>query len=129
MALTSSSGKITYQRVASSYALNALLQSFSVLLSNPTSLYLSNASQNLIIYISPTRVVNAVSLQYLVEALVQGERIASAFKSFLETGAATLVFFDARGTVKIFFESCDIRISNPVCFIHPSPEKGANEGL
>jgi hypothetical protein len=70
MALTSSSGKITYQHVASSHALNALLQSFSVLPSNPASLYLSNASQNLIIYISPTRVVKAVSLQYLVEALV-----------------------------------------------------------
>jgi hypothetical protein len=121
MALTSSSGKITYQRVASSHALNALLQSFFVLPSNPASLYLSNASQNLINYTSPTRVVKAVSLQYLVEGLVQGERIASAFESFLETGAVTLVFFDARGTAKILFESCDIRISNPVCFIHPSP--------
>lgn len=36
-----------------------------------------------------------------------------------------MVFFDARGTAKILFESCDIRISNLVCFIHPSPEKGA----
>jgi hypothetical protein len=62
MALTSSSGKLTSQRVASSYALDALLQNFSVLPSNPASLYLSNTSQNLITYIWPTRIVNVAGL-------------------------------------------------------------------
>jgi hypothetical protein len=57
MALTYSSGKITSQHVTSSYALNGLLQNFSVLPNNPASLYLSNTSTNQIIYILPTRIV------------------------------------------------------------------------
>jgi hypothetical protein len=124
------SGRIAYQRIASPDALSTLLESFNGLTNNPASLYLSSTStpQDLIIYVAPTRVVNAVSLQYLAEALSQGERYASALKSSLETGVATKVFFDARGTAKILFESCGIRLSNPVCFAHPDVAKRADEG-
>ncbi|KAH5064833.1 hypothetical protein HBH95_212250, partial [Parastagonospora nodorum] len=44
---------ITVQRVATSDALNTLLQSFDGLPNNPASLYLSTTAQSLIIYVAP----------------------------------------------------------------------------
>lgn len=46
-------------------------------------------------------------------------------KSFLVTGAATLVFFDARKTAKILFEKCDIKLSNPVRSIYRNIKRHA----
>jgi hypothetical protein len=114
--------KITLQRIASTDSLHTLLQTFDGLPNNPASLYLSNTSHDLIIYVAPTRVVNSVNVSYLSKALSNQEKGASALKSFLETGAATLVFFGARKTAKIMFEKCDIRLSNPVCSIHRNIE-------
>jgi len=110
--------KITLQRIASPDAFYTLLQTFDGLPNNPASLYLSNTSHDLIIYVAPTRVVNLINISSLSNALSKQEKEASAMKSFLEMGTATLVFFDARKTAKILFEECDIRLSNPVCPIY-----------
>jgi hypothetical protein len=110
--------KITLQRIASPDAFQSLLQTFDGLPNDPGSLYLSNTSHDLIIYVAPTRVVNLINISYLSNALSRKEKEASAMKSFLETGTASLVFFDARKTAKILFEECDIRLSNPVCSIY-----------
>lgn len=119
------SGKIKLQRIESADTLQTLLRSFDSLSNNPASLYVSNASHNLIIYVAPTRVVNTISLSYLGQALSKQERNAAALKSFLETGTTILVFFDARPTAKILFESCDIKLSNPVRSIYRGVKKCA----
>jgi hypothetical protein len=110
--------KITLQRIASPDAFHTLLQTFDGLPNNPASLYLSNTSHDLIIYVAPTRIVNSINISYLSKALSNQDEGASSLKGFLETGAATLVFFDARKTAKILFEKCDIKLSNPVCSIY-----------
>ncbi|CAN9258929.1 unnamed protein product [Alternaria alternata] len=97
--------RIKLQRVASPDEFHTLLRTFDGLPNNPASLYLSNTSHDLIIYVAPTRVVNSINISYLSKALSIQEKGASALKSFLETGAATLVFFDARKTAKILFEN------------------------
>jgi hypothetical protein len=73
----------------------------------------------LIIYVAPTRAVDVISLLYLIEALHQNQRSASALKSLLETGSAPKVFFDVLKTAKILFDNCAIRLANPVCLTHP----------
>ena len=110
--------KITLQGIASPDAFHTLLQTLDGLPNNPASLYLSNTSHDLIIYVAPTRVVNLINISYLSNALSEKEKEASAMKSFLETGTASLVFFDARKTAKVLFEKCDIKLSNPVCSIY-----------
>jgi hypothetical protein len=110
--------KITLQRIASPDAFHTLLQTFDGLPNNPASLYLSNTSYDLIIYVAPTRVVNSINISYLSKALSDQEKGAYALKTFLETGATTLVFSDARKTAKMLFEKCNIRLSNPVCSIY-----------
>jgi hypothetical protein len=110
--------RIKLQRVASPDEFHTLLRTFDGLPNDPAFLYLSNTSHDLIIYVAPTRVVNSINISYLSKALSIQEKGASALKSFLETGAATLVFFDARKTAKILFEKCDIRLSNPVRSIY-----------
>jgi hypothetical protein len=99
---------ITVQRVATSDALDTLLQSFDGLPNNPASLYLSTTAQSLIVYVAPKRTISAISLPYLIEALRRKERSASEFRSLLENGPAVKVFFDARKTAKILFDSCTI---------------------
>jgi hypothetical protein len=106
--------KITVQRIADCDALNTLCQSFDGLPNNPASLYLSNNPQSLIIYVAPTRTVNIVSLPYLIGALHREERSAAALRSILESAGLTKVFFDARKTAKILFDSCGIRLAIPV---------------
>jgi hypothetical protein len=124
-----SSGTITVQRVVTPDALNTLLQSFDGLPNNPASLYLSSTAQSLVVYVAPKRTVSAIGLLYLIEALRQKERSASALKSLLENGPVVKVFFDARKTAKILFDSCAIRLSNPVCFTQPSVGISTNSGL
>ncbi|EMD86661.1 hypothetical protein COCC4DRAFT_200501 [Bipolaris maydis ATCC 48331] len=77
-----SSKVIIVHHIATPNALDTLLQSFDGLPNNPASLYLSTTAQNLIVYAVPTRTVSAISLPYLVEALRQKERSASALKTF-----------------------------------------------
>jgi hypothetical protein len=122
MALVTS-GTIAVQCVATPEALNTLLQSFDGLPNNPASLYLSTTAQSLIIYVTPKRTISVTGLPYLIEALRQKERSASTLKSLLETGPAIKVLFDARQTAKTLFDSCAIRLSNPVCFTQPGVEK------
>lgn len=117
--------RITLQRVASPDAFHTLLRTFDGLPDNPASLYLSNTSHDLIIYVAPTRIVNSIDISYLSKALSSQEKGASASKSFLVTGAATLVFFDARKTAKILFEKCDIKLSNPVRSIYRNIKRHA----
>ena len=114
MALTTSE-TITVQHIATPDALNMLLQSFDGLPNNPASLYFSTTAQYLIIYVAPMRAISTIGISYLVEALRQKERNACALQSFLENGPAIKVFFDARKTAKILFDSCAIRLSNPPC--------------
>ncbi|KAH7379116.1 hypothetical protein DE146DRAFT_761317 [Phaeosphaeria sp. MPI-PUGE-AT-0046c] len=106
---------ITVQRVATSDALDTLLQSFDGLPNNPASLYLSSTAVSLIVYVAPISTVSIISLPYLIEALLRRERSASALRSLLENGPAIKVFFDARRTAKILFDSCAIKLSNPPC--------------
>jgi hypothetical protein len=120
---------ITVQRVATSDALDTLLQSFDGLPNNPAFLYLSTTAQSLIVYVAPKRTISAISLPYLIEALRRKERSASEFRSLLENGPAVKVFFDARKTAKILFDSCTIKLSNPVCFTEPRVEESTNSGL
>jgi hypothetical protein len=117
--------KITLQGIASPDAFHTLLQTLDGLPNNPASLYLSNTSHDLIIYVAPTRIVNSINISYLSKALSLQEKGASALKSFLVTGAATLVFFDARKTAKILFEKCDIKLSNPVRSIYRNIKRHA----
>jgi hypothetical protein len=120
---------ITVQRVATSKALDTLLQSFDGLPNNPASLYLSTTAQSLIIYVAPKHTISAIGLPYLIAALRRKERSVFALRSFLENGPAVKVFFDARKTAKILFDSCTIKLSNPVCFTQPSVGKNTNSNL
>ncbi|KAH6639887.1 hypothetical protein C7974DRAFT_422384 [Boeremia exigua] len=112
-----SSGTITVQHITTPDALNTLCRSCDGLPNgpkDPASLYLSHNTRSLTIYIAPLRVVNVISFPYLIKAFGQEEMGASALKSLLETNAATKVFFDARETAKILFDSCSIKLALPL---------------
>ncbi|RYN63054.1 hypothetical protein AA0117_g12853 [Alternaria alternata] len=108
---------ITVQRIVTADTLSTLLRSFDGLPNNPASLYLSSTAQNLVVYVAPKRTLSTISLPYLIEALRRKEENASALKSLLENGPVIKVFFDARKTAKILFDSCGITLSNPPCTI------------
>ncbi|CAN9404739.1 unnamed protein product [Alternaria sp. RS040] len=85
--------------------------------------------ETLVVYVAPKRTLSTISLPYLIEALRRKEENASALKSLLENGPVIKVFFDARETAKILFDSCGITMSNPVCFTHFDSEKITKSGV
>ncbi|KAH8621010.1 hypothetical protein IG631_24007 [Alternaria alternata] len=118
-----SSATLTVQRIVTADTLSTLLQSFDGLSNNPASLYLSSTAQNLVVYVAPKRTLSTISLPYLIDALRRKEEDASALKSLLENGPLIKVFFDARKIAKTLFDSCGIKLSNPVCFTHSDQRK------
>jgi hypothetical protein len=69
--------RITLQRVAGPDAFYTLLRTFDGLPDSPASLYLSNTSRDLIIYVAPTRIVNSINISYLSKALSNQDEGAS----------------------------------------------------
>jgi hypothetical protein len=112
--ITTSPQTVTTEWISTPRALSALVQSCSGLSNNPPSLYLSTNSHSLIIYVKPYHAINSINLSFFRAALQHKDESAAAFKSFLETGAVIKVFFDARTSSKILFNSCGIELTNGV---------------
>jgi hypothetical protein len=105
---------VSVKRLPIPTARPALVHSLIGLPNEPASLYLSVDSHSLIVYLESTSTVNVVDLSHLSVVLRQGDESALALRSFLETGATTKVFFDARMPAKTLLNRCNIKLATQV---------------